>query len=110
MAATGATSLVAAPATGTQIAVDAIHITYTTDTSSRIDIYLRPTDAAAASGQFRTLSNQTLSAANNAVAISKELDVPWLLDSATSLQAVLSVTAASTPGAHIAVRYRLVVR
>lgn len=110
MAATGATTLVGAPAAGSAIAVDAIHVAYTTDTSSRIDAYARETDAAAGTGMFRTFSNMTLSAANNGVAFTRELSTPWVLNSATSLQFVNTVAAASTPGLSISIRYRIFTR
>ena len=110
MAITGATTLVAAPAAGSAIAVDAITVTYTTDTTGRMDVYARQSDAAAATGMFRTFSNMTLSAANNSVGLNAELAIPWMLDTATSLQFVLSVSAASTPGVSISVRYRIFTR
>lgn len=100
LAATGATFVVAAPGTGVHVAVDAIRVVITTDTAADHDLFVR--DGVSGNPMFRTISAQT----NSAMPLDKELEYPWILSSNTALQFVCSITAQSTPGAMVEVRFR----
>ena len=102
--ATGATSLVAAPGAGYHIAVDGLRVVPTVDTSSDQDISFRSPDTTTATLMFRSLSTLT----DTASWFSADLQTPWVLPTNSALQAVLSITAASTPGAYVEGRYRTV--
>ena len=102
MGATGATSLVAAPATGLAVAIFDIQAANQTNTTGFIELGFSPTDAAA---QFRKYNN---SLGSDIIQINM-ID-PWILDTQTSFRAVLSVTAASTPSLRITVGYRILIR
>lgn len=109
MGATGATTLVAAPAAGSSIVLDSLRITLTTDTSSRTDIWIHAASLTA-SAIGRSYTSMTLTAANGPTVVDKHYNPPLHLPSATALLATLSIAAASTPGASIEVAYRIFTR
>lgn len=103
--ATGATTLVAAPGTGVSIAVDGLYSFISVDTAGKHDSYFYA-ETITTGIMFRTLQAQT----TGAVPLNADLQTPWMLETNSSLRCSMSLTAASTPGLHIAVRYRLVRR
>ena len=102
--ATGATTLVAAPAAGNQIAVDWLRVDLRTDTTAFIESFFTWSDAAAP--YFRTRATQT----GTTTPLFIQFQDPWILPSATSLGFNFSVTAASTGAATVTVGYRLLTR
>ena len=108
LTATGATTLVGAPAAGAAIAIDHIKILLTTDTSSRLDVYLSPSLTAASIGRIYT--NQTLSSSNDGIALNQTYNPPIVIDTATALLVMCTASAASTPGASVEVTYRILTR
>ena len=108
IAATGATTLVGAPAAGLAIAIDRTRIAFTVDTSSRAEVWFRPTDSATRIGAMS--SNLTLSTGDLSAGYNNMYRPPLILDTATALVFVLTQTAASTPGAVVEVDYRIVTR
>lgn len=103
MGATGATTLVSAPAAGQSLLIHSLHVIPQTNTTGYMEVTFR--EGAAGSTHFRTLSNSL-----GALAISRNLDVPITVDTATSWQAIMSVTAASTPSVWIGIGYQVITR
>lgn len=108
MGATGASTLVGAPTAGIAIAIDHVKILITTDTSGLVDAYFSP--AATASSIGRVYTNRTATSANTGLALEKTYDPPVIIGTATALQVMVTISAASTPGASFEVGYRLLTR
>ena len=102
MGATGATTLVSAPAAGSSTRILQIQVINQTTTTGFVELGFRDSDGTA---YVRHVSN-SLAASQ----VFEFGDKPWLLSTAGGLQAVLSVTAASTPSVRIAVQYETVSR
>lgn len=109
LAATGATTMVAAPAAGSAIAIDKVRVVFRADTSGRSEVWLGPTTTVA--GAIGLVSgNLTLSTGDLSAGFNNTYDPPSILATATALLAVLTHTAASTPGAIVEVDYRIITR
>lgn len=100
--ATGATSLVAAPAAGSSIRINDIIVNNNTNTTAFVQVGFR--EGAGGSIYFYHQS-QSIGASQPI-----SLTLPWLVDTATAFQATCSVTAASTPSVQVAVHYEIVNR
>lgn len=105
MAATGASTLVAAPGAGVSIAVDGLYVFISTDTAGKHDTSFFA-ETTTSGLMFRTFTNQTTSA----IPLNVDLETPWLLETNSALKCLLSITAQSTPGIQVTARYRLVRR
>jgi len=111
--ATGSTNVVSAPGAGNALAIDSIRIFISTDTAGENDTFLRASSltalsvtASSSNAMFRTLYSQT----QTTLALDTQLSEPWILDTNTALVFALTISAASTPGAQVEVRYRILTR
>ena len=109
----GATTLVASPGAGVAICVDGIRVTLITDTAGEMESMFRAASLTAASvtaassnPMYRTLYSQT----QTTVSLSIEINPPWVLDTITALLFVNSLSAASTGGVAVEIRYRTLTR
>lgn len=103
---TGATSLVAAPATGYAIAVHHIHAMPITTTAGFNDLHWKQ-DGQATTTSLRMWTGAWALSAGSAI-INQTFDPPWVLNDAVALVAVLSLTTSSTPTVYINARYRII--
>lgn len=102
---TGATTLVAAPGAGKAIAVHHLFAVPITTTAGFNDLSFR--NNGTTTGIRMWTGNWALSAGSSIV--NKDFGQnPWILDPNVGLQAVLSLTAASTPSVTLNVVYRIV--
>lgn len=104
MGATGATNLVAAPGAGISIHVFEARYVNFTNTAGFADLRLVEGNTTTAS-RLRSLSNSI-----GAVPLDNIKNTAFTLDTNASLDAVLSVTAASTPSILIEVGFQLITR
>lgn len=103
MAATGATTLVAAPGGDISIVVHSLHVLLNTTTTGRQEVSFREGAGGALRYRSHGISLGT-------IIFQKEFNIPWIIDTNTAFLSVLSITAASTPGAEVTVGFRLLDR
>ena len=93
--ATGTTNLVAAPGAGVSLVVLKARVINFTNTTGFVDLQFVE-NATTTASRLRSLSSSIAAAPLDGLA-----QEPWLLDTNLSLDAVLSVTAASTPSVRV---------